>query len=157
MIYHRRIRKLKLTLLKMLYHTVKCKFNCKITLTKCTNYLCTFKKFYAFIYKTFYTCYLGTFNYWVNKIKIMEDLYTLIWNAIFSPKWRKNQRCSGINFFGLITCYRPGSNQIRRNLLLKTYLNNFPWCVNLGKFHFLLKFLNSYIVTPLENWKVLFA
>ena len=46
---------------------------------------------------------------------------TLIWNAIFSPKWRKNQRCFGINFFGLITYYRPGSNQIKRNLLLKTY------------------------------------
>ena len=83
--------------------------------------------------------------------------YTLIWNAIFSPKWRKNQRCSGINFFGLITCYRPGSNQIRRNLLLKTYLNNFPWCVNLVEFHFLLKFLNSYVITPSENQKVLLS
>ena len=82
---------------------------------------------------------------------------TLIWNAIFSPKWRKNQRCSGINFFGLITCYRPGSNQIRRNLLLKTYLNNFSWGVNLVEFHFLLKFLNSYLVTPSENQKVLFS
>ena len=83
--------------------------------------------------------------------------YTLISNAIFSPKWRKNQRCFGINFFGLITCYRPGSNQIRRNLLLKTYLNNFPWCVNLVEFHFLLKFLNSYVITPSENQKVLFT
>ena len=82
---------------------------------------------------------------------------TLIWNAIYSPKWRKNQRCSSINFFGLITCYRPGSNQIRRNLLLKTYLNNFPWCVNLGEFHFLLKFLNSYVVTHSENQKVLLS
>ena len=39
----------------------------------------------------------------------------------FQSKMKKKSKMLWHQFFGLITCYRPGSNQIRRNLLLKTY------------------------------------
>ena len=55
------------------------------------------------------------------KIKCSKELSHTDLKCHFQSKMKKKSKMLWHQFFGLITCYRPGSNQIRRNLLLKTY------------------------------------
>ena len=76
---------------------------------------------------------------------------TQISKAIYSPILGQTPKWFRINSFGFITCYRPGSNQFKRNLLFKTYFNSWLWCVNLVDFHFFLKFLNFISISNSQN------
>ena len=88
-------------------------------------------------------------SYW--RWKIFDILYTQISKAIYSPILGQTPKWFRINSFGFITCYRPGSNQFKRNLLFKTYFNSWLWCVNLVDFHFFLKFLNFISISNSQN------
>ena len=97
-------------------------------------------------------CYLGIYVCMVHPIwsKILIPT-TQISKAIYSPILGQTPKWFRINSFGFITCYRPGSNQFKRNLLFKTYFNSWLWCVNLVDFHFFLKFLNFISISNSQN------
>jgi hypothetical protein len=96
-----------------------------------------------------YVSYLEIFKTF-RSIKTTKSI-TQISKAIYSPILGQTLKWFRINSFGLITCYRPGSNQFKRNLLFKTYFNSWLWCVNLVDFHFFLKFLNFISISNSQN------